>query len=205
MIPGINVNMTFCALCRDCDHAPEQAARCPGAPVLVPCPIGRAHGPMKIQHPTLGDVEVMLTISGDTWETSAISEVVLVWRDGARHAEEEGWPTQRDCDAAHDIGVHFWNVVKNYLTLPAPSFSSSPILAPIAALYVQRDAVFAALVDMSRAEDAAREAQARCDAAAPFPIVAPGASHNLSPERRPSATRLASFVSYLLEQVQVLP
>jgi hypothetical protein len=70
-------------------------------------------------------------------------------------------------------------------------------------LRAQRDAVFAALADMARAEEAAFRAQDSV-AAHLCGCVYRGAIHTSRREDRPSADLLAAYVEHIVEQVGVL-
>lgn len=71
-------------------------------------------------------------------------------------------------------------------------------------LFEQRDAVFAALADMAKAEEAAVAAQKRADAAFPIDnyVKVPAPDHRSEP--RPSTVRLAAFVAHVSASVGAL-
>lgn len=158
----------------DTSHfAPGHVYGCPGRPVRVSC-----------------------SISGRTWEASEVmpyierpGSAVVTWGSKAEQALALGLCRSR------------WSLVKA-LVLGMPHHSFIDLMTgPMALdLLAERDAVFAALAKMARAEEAAAASQrAVIDS---FPAVRLRSPTHLEPlHERPSADLLESYVEHLIEQV----
>lgn len=222
--PVVNVNLTPC----DCDgphpgitgstgaHANDCATR----PVLVPCPIprsftvvvrlgecacpvstwrknaatrtaGSAHDTSCPARP----ISVACSISG-TWAESEVTDGYTDTTSGQLAALE------RELSACRAR----WALVKALVT--GQDMSALDLEARHVGtfeMFAQRDAVFAALTDMVRAEDLAFAAQIALDKAM-------GLKRNVTPFHRPDSEReawpsaafLAAYVERLIEQVGVL-
>lgn len=211
-VPTINVNLTPCG--PPCLVPSWSGTRplahfenCPGAPVLIPCPIpgsftaevrlgecqclpgfhagarGAAdHLPVCPARP----VRVSCSIGGDgTWAGSEVTE--------CSDEREDYYP--QDADDLLRLARARWEIVKALVKgkYTTPDMASTPN-----AMTVQRDAVFGALADMARAEDAHAEAGNR--AAKAIGIAGGGRD-----DGRATPQFLALYVERLVEQVRVLP
>lgn len=208
--PTINVNIAVCHCGPDphCTHHNK--------PLHLPCPIPRSvtfvvlgkcacattPGPMLLPR-TVGLVEeahgrdcparpvkVSCSISGATWEESHIS----AWEteDGI------GLNTTEEARAADER----WALVKALVLEQDEEWRKDP-RSEGWNLQPQRDAVYAALADMARAEEAALKAQKMADDAfssARYAKVG-DSDHRAAP---PSVNRLRRYVEHLIEQVGVL-
>lgn len=201
MTPAINVNLTYCAMCRDGDHSSEQTAQCYGAPVLVCCPIPRsvtfsvalgrciceqAHSKVCPVRPA----KVSCSITGETWEESEVTGVELE----SPYAKER--TAQGVIDTFGQICRARWTLVKMLLLNGLPSDTHGDLVP-------QRDTVFAALADMARAEQDACNAQQGVDEAFPFDHYRRNDPDHCS--ERPSVGRFAAYVEYLIRHVGALP
>lgn len=220
--PAINVNLKPCADWCPVTHTIRHTrhdTHCPGAPVLIPLPIPRSvtfQVALGACECTTGGLDTMphdddcparpvrvsCSVSGDgTW---AESEVDDVWQN-VQNAK--GWIVDaEDADpSALAIARERWALVKALVlnVWPVPSAH-----AAVVEFIRQRDAVFSALADMARAEDAAVAAQGRLDA-----VLRPGWHARHRPDshlpaaglERPSRMGLAAYVERLIEQVWVMP
>lgn len=134
-------------------------------------------------------ISVTCTIDGDTWEESFV--------DGADFQPMEG--ARRLIDACDDR----WALVKALVLGKMPRLTGTEATdLPVIALIEQRDAVFAALCDMARAENGARTAH---HAMVKALDVAGAAYSGAAPVYNDVAARgLAAYVAHLLEQVGAL-
>lgn len=221
MIPSINVNLS--ARHTTCSGSFHASPECD--PILIPCPIPRSvtfsvvlgHcqcseepscqcGASDDREPHTRSctgavhqsvcparaVRVSCSISGKTWEESEVSD----WE--AQEIEGLAPPALYHTSRAR------WALIKALVLGRAHTFQ--PATAPVH-LFPQRDAVYAALADMARAELAAYEAEvhwgmaigkaARDDVRHPDP----GFDANVLPSQR----RLSAYIEHLIEQVGVLP
>lgn len=208
---SINVTLKPCPVARAHEHltvdALHGAAGCPAAPVLIPCPIPRSvtfsvalgecvgeSGACRVRpgepHHSLSacparPIRVSCSISGKTWEESAVVDADFA--DG-----RSGSPALALCDDR-------WALVKALVLGMYPTCGNEEVPRT---LVKQRDAVFAALADMVRAEQDARNAQQRVDDAFPFARYRRNDPDHRS--ERPSIGRLAAYVEYLIEQIGTL-
>lgn len=208
--PTINVNLKpHLMSCHN--RTPERHTfGCPGTPVLIPCPIPRSvtftvrlgecncpsqargvsalwpsgHAPQCPARP----LRVTCSISGKTWEES---EVVEVEKRG------DQWLDQFEENAALRICRERWALVK-MLVLGMGILSERT-----RELQVQRDAVYASIADMARAEDAVWQAQERACRSVDSAFI-PDNFMNAEPHSRPSASILERYVERLIEQIGVL-
>jgi hypothetical protein len=223
VIPTINVNTSA-------THAhpnPADPAFCDVdcRPVLIPCPIprsvtfevvsgectcgykedtvaaARAHtdpdgvlGNFRVRHAdgcSNRTVKVSCSISGETWETSEAFDVENAGRRdglfvGVAHEPDD---VLRACRSR-------WALVKA-LVLGQHGCCAQHMPD---GLREQRDAVFSALTDMARAEEAT------CDARdAVRKERGMQQSRRLEPELRESAIELGDYVERLIEQIEVMP
>lgn len=205
MQPTVNVNLKSCS----CEPGTaKEWTECSAAPVLIPCPIprsvtfevqvrdcGHKEGhPITCPWPVGYVVKVSCSISGETWEESEVADV-----------EKRGdqWLDQFEEGAALRICRERWALVKALL-LHHGEVSGHTVFTPESLpLLQQRDAVFSALSDMARAEEAAMAAQQRVDEAFPSDRYA----RQGDTDHRavwPSVNRLARYVERLVEQVGVM-
>jgi len=220
-VSDVNVNLKACpcpSLHRrtreELIHGPEG---CPASPVLIPCHIPRSvtfevalgecafpnmcgatcegHHPDCPARPS----KVACSISGKTWEESEV--------DGASiEIRGVGSPSHLRTDDAVRLFRDRWALIKA-LVLGGSKVREVPesfrVVPAVSEMMVQRSAVYAALADMARAEEAALQAQLRVDEAFPFfRFRRNDADHR---EERPSIGRLGVYVEHLIEQVGVLP
>lgn len=207
--PSVNVNLRYNP--RD-PHDGE-------AQVLIPCPVPRSApftvalgrcvcgGHIGRGPPAIIDrrsstcparpVRVSCSISGKTWEESEVTDAERAPYPPVYLPED--WETFRAACRAR------WGLVKALvLGYTAWDYTMSSALAvplaTITAMLAQRDAVYAALADMARAEDAQVAARAALRKALD---MSPGRA--LAPDLRESAIEMGSYVEHLVEQVGVLP
>jgi hypothetical protein len=219
VIPTINVNRLPCN--SPCEHyTPRPASghgeNCSAKPVPVPCPIPRSvtftvrpggcecvingpfrplgyqHGPECPARP----IKVVCYISGGTWEESEVAETEHAPVDDVPHGADS-WAPLRIADACRAR----WALVKRVvLGVPeAEAYMKWPVGLT---LYAQRDAVFSALAEQARLEEAMLAAQERTVKAIASPRLTTGPSDL---EQRPSAQAMTVFVERLIEQVGVMP
>lgn len=214
MTPTINVNLQC---------VPHEVGKIGGGvPVLIPCPIRRsatfevrlgncdgACVPVTFpdhQHSRLcpaRPIRVSCAIGGETWEESevvAVSETVRTVTEGPNNFDAH-WTVCRERWAlvkALVLGYTAWDyIMSSALAVP---------LATINAMLAQRDAVFAALADMARAEDALSGAQMRAyDAIDSSGHIADSEHRRTQSKPRASAEAIAAYVEALIEQVGTLP
>ena len=137
-------------------------------------------------------VECSITSPDGTWEKS---EVTQVERLG-------GWALQQEEREAMRICRDRLALVKA-LVLGRPQVQpDGKWLDAPTDLFTQRDAVYAALADMARAEDAAIQAQRT--ASGLIQAFDPERTHRGDPGLRPSAGFLDRYVERLIEQVGAL-
>lgn len=211
---NINVNLEPCPISTSHTHGPDSL--CIGRPVLIPCPVPRtvtfevqlgecagcgSPGESLAGHDAMcpaRSVRVSCSIGGDgTW----VGSEVFTADNSDRH--DGLFPAHLRIDVVLAACRERWALVKALVTGKPfiPNNWDGP--ASVMALFTQRDAVFAALAAMARAEMAALRAQYRADEAFPSARFAkPGdADHRAL---GPSVNRLARFVEYLVEKVGVL-
>jgi len=209
----INVNLRPCPI--SAAHAHGTGSTCAGAPVLIPCPppdaftcevalgecSGRCNG-MLWQNTSIHGadcparpVKVSCSIGGDgTWAGSEVNSL-------------SGYSTEiigAARDLLFDDCRDRWRIVQA-LVLGQPISPERTLTHAMLNLYEQRDAVYAALADMVRAESAAWDAQASA-------VSAIDEWHandwHRSPETQanimPSALILAAYVNQVVEQVRAL-
>lgn len=168
----------------DCGHAAwvargnisyQHDAKCPGRPIRVACSIG-----------------------GETWAESYVTDL-------EPHHSNPGSPLI-DVGATSPAGITVsarWALVKALVLGQSPATADREgllVAAHYAGTLGTRDAVFAALADMARAEVAAMQAQQRVDKAFPYHRFhrVGGGDHRATPL---SHARLAAYVEFLIEQV----
>lgn len=192
-------------MCRDGDHSPARVARCYGAPVFIPCPVPRSvtfevvltteclclKTPRASGHRAdcpARPVRVSCSISGRTWEDSAVEFV----------ERADGECIGPMLDRVDTLVRDRWALIKA-LVLGSNSLHGPITDLPGFKLLAQRDAVFAALADMARAEQDACNAQQRVDEAFPFDRYRRNDPDHRS--ERPSIGRLAAYVEHLIRSV----
>jgi hypothetical protein len=212
-IPTINVNHYVCKCAASVDGGEHHKA-CPGKPIPLPCPIPRS----VTFTVTLGECEcaarynasrpelplghllqcparpirVACSIGGKTWEDSHVTDAEAPGIHG------------RTSELIQRAGER-WEIIFKALVLGVrPDYDIGHWTGPMLPLFEQRDAVFAALADMARAETAAMQAQQKVDEAFPYHRFhrVGGGDHRATP---PSHARLEAYVEFLIEQVEVLP
>jgi hypothetical protein len=212
--PTVNVNLyTYCGDGIHCRHAGHGS-------VPIPCPIPRSVtftvrlGECTCQHVReirggrhaddrpARPIRVACSISGKTWEGSEVDGLIEPHRLAFGIAPIDDEVIERLTEIARER----WALVKALLTGGIYTLSARfppDAVDAIHRLHMQRDAVYSALADMARAEEAAVAAQHRCDEAlGVFPHIGP--DHRTLPQERPSAARAAAYVERLIEQVSVL-
>lgn len=146
-------------------------------------------------------VDVTCTIFGEDWASSDVADVDLAVN---HKPSPEEWTAEMESRALAACRER-WALVKALVTgmkWGAPYVHGRPV--PLA-LSEQRDAVYAELAEMARAEDAACEAQTRAAKAMDLKRnVAPFHRPDGEREGRPSAAFLVAYVERLIEQVSVL-
>jgi hypothetical protein len=217
-IPTINVNLKKCTCKRVNGRLPHiHDDACDARPVLIPCPIPRSVkfrvvlgectclseeeppevGGIRTAEPghfsncPARPVEVVCSISGETWAGSAVADVEHAITDD-RILGDAGM--RRGGDVARDRWSLFRMLVTN--TLPAETQGD---------LVRQRDALFSALADMAREEQAAFESQERAIQALGDPTFVPDNFHRAEPHSRASACILEHWVERTIKQVGILP
>lgn len=216
-IPTTNVNQKPCASWCPVTHVFGETTHdthCPGKPVPIPCPIppsvtftvrlgecGPGCTPVHTKDGSSAKVHaldcpvrpirVSCSISGKTWEESDAVDPEGVGEDGRLVGFTFASPVHAACGAR-------WALVKALVLGRMRGGVLNPPLGPVE-LFARRDAVFAALARLTRAEEEYYEAR---DAALKpingHTIMRPE-SHN-----RPSAHDLAAYVTSLIEQVGIL-
>lgn len=214
MNPTINVNLKPCSYYGVCNvHQSGHIAECSATPILISCPIPRSvtlevvpgectcfhRGPKNAAPPPTWvhsvtcparPVKVSCSISGKTWEESHLSAWETEDGIGLNTTVEAG-----EADAR-------WVLVK---ALVLGRQAEPAETEPVASMSAKRAAVFAALADMARAEEAAFEAQERVIRAMGEPAFLPDSFHRAEPHARASASLLGRYVERIIEQVGVLP
>lgn len=215
-IPVINVNLTPCFCGRKRINCMPS---CTGAPVLIPlslepwrsatltvrsgeckCCVGGTvderiggHDPWCPARP----IRVSCSVSGSTWEESEVTECELAVNHRPRPEEWTVEQAERVLSACRAR----WALVKALvLGKPQAGPGGGLIIAPME-LFSQRDAVFAALCDVTRIEAANLAAQEHL-----VELLDPRrATFRPTPEPdRPSAQGLAIYVGRVIEQM-VMP
>jgi hypothetical protein len=133
-------------------------------------------------------IRVSCSISGKTWEESEAMDVET--RDETRHPSAPRY--YRALSAAQDR----WALVKALVTGHMRGGALTPPLGP-ETLFVQRDAVYAALCEMARAEMTIQNTEQACAKHLPRADV-----KRIGPS--PAASWLAAYVERLIERVSVL-
>lgn len=222
-VPTVNVNLAPCDAVRrpgwSCPHT-----HCAAKPIPLPCPIPRsavffvALGPCLCPLDTRTNnivggvhgpdcaharpIRVACSIGGDgTWAGSEVVEANVVELDSI------GRILDAQDDGAKGLSARLvaacrsrWEIVKALVTNAFPSSVRGDLVD-------QRDAVYAALADMARAEDAAYESEVAWGIAMGHPAKDdvrhpdPGFDANVLPSRR----RLSAYVARIIAQVGVLP
>lgn len=141
-------------------------------------------------------IRVSCSISGKDWASSEVTEIAVT--GGGRDRE----PTNEDMAALHEACRDRWALVKALVLgfdVRDPRAPSVPT-----ALSSQRDAVFAAIADMAKNEEAGLATKQRLCKACPEIFPKSGVTVP-EPEKRESAAFLAACVESLIEQVGALP
>lgn len=220
----INVNLNPCTCRSITPYGPAQVGQCtntcPGAPVLIPCPIqrsvtfdvrlgecvcGAAYNNQRSARAIWGDpmrcltgcsarpVRVSCSISGKTW---ADSHPVADWDMKTERAVWQHrpvlWPTV----------VERWTLVKALVMGKGAKdmwmMVAEPKTPVMVGLVSQRDAVFSALAKAHRAEDAL------IGALGDYEEAMRGEPVGIYGMKRESYGALARYVEHLIEQVGVL-
>lgn len=203
---AINVNLKPCTC--GCPVFPTVHVKdCPGISVPIPCLIPRSVtfevrlgecdclSSLKSIGTHTDDcrsrpIRVSGSISGKTWAESEPSDV-----EGPSGAPVDLITVCRDR----------WALVKALVLGQWPTVSAIGVLSEaIPGLVEQRDAVYAALADMARAEEAAFDAQERAVKAMGEATYMPHNFHRAEPHARASADLLARYVERLVEQAGAL-
>lgn len=200
-LSAINVNLKPCDSARmpgwTCPHT-----HCAAKPIHTPCPIPPSvtltvrrvecdrrclerrdwHEDTCPAHP----ITVVCSLRGARWDTSEIGEVKV------HHAAGQETSPAELLRIAHER----WGFLRSLLL--GHSMTDCP--EQIQNLRPRRDAMFAALADEARAEDAAFRAQGRALSELGDPLP-PEPFHRELPEDRPSARMLERYVRQLVSQV----
>lgn len=211
MTPSINVNLKTCdSGCSSTRPGQKHYDHCAASPILIPCAIpcsvtvSVGLGECNCVYPALKNppvdphrktcparpVRVACSISGATWAESEVTDLDVPGRIAGTNAVADVWSACRER----------WRLVQ-MLVLGHPGTASAvgTLSDAIPALQAQRDAVYAALVGMARAEEAHRAAEAAATAA----IY--GASRVIRADTEPESQELLGrYVGRLVEQVGVL-
>lgn len=216
-VPAVNVNLKPCARFEHCeggDHDPS----CPAEPILLPCPIPRSvvfnvalgectcpqYGRLpgeRWKDCTARPISVACTIGGDgTWAGSEVTEANVVEMDSiARILDAQD-------DGAKGLSARLvaacrqrWEIVKALVLGKAQAQPNAKWIDAPTDFFTQRDAVYAALADMARAEEVIQEKWEE------FPLVLRVDAHFGPPETRSSEHLIAAYVAHVIEQVGVLP
>ena len=206
-IPVVNVNLA--ARHGACSPGHHDSPEC--EPLNIPCPIPRSvtltlrlgectenpryRGSGHHRDCPARPIRVSCSISGKTWEESAPTDLEL-----APAPSDAGDTYARVLVAVQGR----WALVKA-LVLNLPPLDPVTVAgrARLLALLTQRDAVFAALADMARAE-AAHNAAARVLVNACPPALG-RALMNIDPAIPGAGRFLVRYVEHLIEQVGALP
>lgn len=221
---AINVNLTPCEYPEL--HAAGAFHTCRGGEVLIPCPIPRSvtfhvalgkctcslrhYADMAPHQHTRNCPARPIRVTGSVWGKDwAISELSAAVPDVT-----DAWPNERPVTTGGElypellrIARHRWALVKA-LVLGHTDLSALLTGPKAVQLLTQRDAVFAALADQTRLEQAAFEAYERAMKAlgepAFYPAFSPDSFIRAEAARRASAGLLERYVDRLIEQVGVL-
>lgn len=214
MTPTINVNLKPC----DCDghvvsggddvHSPD----CASHPILIPCPIPRSvlvkvrtglctcHGlafsspdchPSCPGHP----IRVTCSISGETWEESDVTSCHPVLTDGDG-AFAGGWTQRGHGDSALIACRERWALVRALVL--GTSWAKCETMFGTMAMFVQRDAVFAAIVKVHKAEDTL------IDACGDYEEAMRGEPVGIYGLKRESTGMLERYVGRVIAQVMAI-
>jgi hypothetical protein len=233
--PTINVNLAPCVcggpLPRLLTEGPDvHPGGCPGAPILIPCPIPRSvtvKVPLGACQCRIAGRRALIEFlgAGDSFPGG-----INAWHDfdcparpvkascsisGSTWEESEvvdvDNPHENDGRWGAESGDAFrtalsacndrWALFKA-LVLGHTDLSQWLTGPKVLELLTQRDTVYAALADMARAEQVAYEAQNAVSMVCGRGV---SAYHRTAAHERPSAHWLAAYVERLLEQVEVLP
>jgi hypothetical protein len=211
MQPTINVNLDTCARFEHCEDGYHDPVCPKSKPVLIPCPIPRT---VEFQV-TLGEctvcppnregvghfascaaypVKVVCSIYGKTWAESEVNDMECHRGTHDAHVcATEGLDVLQVARAR-------WALVKA-LVLGHTDLSALLTGPKALELLAQRNAVFAALAGMARAEEAAYTAQAHL---AEHLGATVERFHARTSEMRPSAAWSCLYVESLIEQVGIL-
>lgn len=232
MTPSINVNLTPCNHWKMMPHATRDGSLASHNPECTPrlilCPLepfrsvtfsvvlGECRNPcLSVAHYpdwqhasncAARPLRVSCSISGKTWEESEVEDVEPHYSEPAQR--NDAWKAMLlsvGADTPHlRAARHRWALVKALVLGHAqPDVMELVGRWNIADAYTQRDAVYAALTDMARHEEAALVAQKNADDAFPFDRYRKSdADHR---RFAPSRERLAAFVAYVVEQVGATP
>ena len=227
-IPTVNVNLTACAeWCRirtGYVHGADHSLNCPAKPVDIPLPLdafrsvtvqavlGECMEALKAailpmaksrcgltahhQNCPARPIAVSCSVSGKTWEESEVVDVDNPHDPQGRWGAETGdtWRrTVRECNAR-------WALIKALVTGERMIVTEVGLLPSVeqVRLIRERDAVYAAVAEQVRLEEAMLAAQERTVKAIASPRLTTGAT---APESRPAAQALTIFVERLIEQV----
>lgn len=229
----INVNQKPCECANHKSFGLRHWEHCPGIPVLIPLPIHRSftctvvlgecwgvgpgrcvsedsarrfkwatrHSERCPAHP----IRVSCSISGETWKDSEMKDVET--RDETWHPSAPRY--YRALSAARDL----WALLKALVTGKhgdaVKAVRASPTIpwSALGPLLQQRDAVFAAICKMARAEEAAALAQQQALKALGWSWIDYGgcSGHQLDMDgRRPCVVLLGRYVEHLIGQVGIL-
>ena len=210
--PTINVSLPSAPRINGFQHPPA------GGPVPIPCPIprsatftvrlgecdcpmsGSARGwkvPENFIHAAQcpsRPIRVSCSISGRTWEESEVTDVI----DADRNTDI-GWSSDEKARVMAACGAR-WALVKALVLNQSigPAYTMVDGIRPLA---IHRDAMYAALAKLERADAAAREAHQEAFKALDKAAVA---YSTMTPVGSRAADMFAAYVERLIEQVCVL-
>lgn len=217
----INVNQKPCECANHKSFGLRHWEHCPGIPVLIPLPIHRSftctvvlgecwgvgpgrcvsedsarrfkwatrHSERCPAHP----IRVSCSISGKTWKDSEVKDVET--RDETWHPSAPRY--YRALSAARDL----WALLKA-LVLGKPQAGPDGWLDAPTDLFIQRDAVFAAICEMARAEEAHNAAVQNLVKLCPGRLGR--TLGHLDPGLPGAGRYLERYVEHMIEQVGIL-
>ena len=218
MTATINVNLKPCPI--SAAHAHGSDSTCAGAPILLPCPVPPSVtfqvvlGACKchvVERPHVESgcwrhdtdcparpVSVSCSTSGRTWEESEVTEVD--WQTRNERGDWNPSPmSQQERDAALAACRARWNTVVKLLLIFGVRWEG------LDRIKSERDAVYAALADMARAEETRVVARRKaCSAIDPSGYLTDSTHAEASRIQPESTSVLAIYVGHLIESVSML-
>lgn len=208
----INVNLAACTFYGVCNVRGAHIDKCPGKPVLVPLPLepwrtvrmkvrlgecrcinkDRADDGLHAASCPARPIEVTCSIGGKDWPSSEATEV-------ERSVNDDHIMGDHRMGLLADACRSLWDVVRAMLTNPGLRITG---WAGSVAMYETRDAVYAAICEMARHEDAHAQARQHAyDAMDASGHIADSEHVRARITPRESSVVLAAYVQRLIEQV----